>query len=110
MYMADSLDYHTGRSEPADPKFRAGVFSAGLWITPYQEVADNPAALLGARHEGKAKVLYADGHVTREGQRPRNVRDGKVIASTFADYVEERSIGTQHHIMPCRRKVVAAGY
>jgi len=105
MYMCDSLDYHAKRSEPVDKRFLQGEVSAGLWHSPYSMEHDPLAAvMLGARHEGKANVLYADGHVSRDNQMPRNLRHGRVIASTFADYTDDLGVGSQHHIMPCGRR------
>jgi len=105
MYMCDSLDYHAKRSEPAGKHFLQGEVSAGLWHSPYSMEHDPLAAvMLGGRHEGKANVLYADGHVSRDNQIPRNRRGDRIIASTFADYSDERGMGSQHHIMPCGRK------
>ena len=105
MYMCDSLDYHAKRSEPVDKRFLRGEVSAGLWHSPYSMEHDPLAAvMLGARHLDKANVLYADGHVSRDNQIPRNRRGDRTIASTFADYSDDQGVGSQHHIMPCGRK------
>ena len=60
--------------------------------------------VLGARHLGKANVLYADSHVGNENQVARDKRGGLVIASTFADYIDDDMIGTQHHLAPFWRQ------
>jgi len=53
---------------------------------------------LGARHLEKSNVLFADGHVTRDDQEPRNRRGDDVVSSTFSERVD--GAGNQHKIMP----------
>ena len=105
VYMADSLDYMARRDELVDDRFstdpNSDDNSAGSWF----ELTEGPSTVvLGARHLGKAQVLYADGHSDRENQVPRNKRGGLVTATTFADFIEEDGLGNQHHVMPCWRK------
>jgi len=102
IYMCDTLDYHTSGSTPVAP-FGGGTQSAGMW---YLQLGGSPplAFILGARHLGKANVLYADSHVSNDGLAPRNKRGTLVIASTFADYVQNPQIGNQFHAMPTWRK------
>lgn len=123
MYMCDSLDYHLAPS-PGSPSrnsipytgtgWTAGTEqSPGLWYNPYPGAGGASSGagtthrqhvVLGARHNGKANVLYADGHVTRDGQVPRDRRGDLVIASTFADYIDEYRFGSQHHLAPFWRR------
>ena len=105
MYLCDSLDYHAGRpnTDTLAPFDGPGAYaSAGMW---YLQRGDEPplALLLGARHLGKANVLYADSHVSSDGLAPRNKRGGLVVASTFADYVQDPRIGNQFHAIPTWR-------
>ena len=107
IYLVDSLDYHTDGSEPVNDFFDEGTLSPGLW---YLQRGPTPplALILGARHLGRANVLYADSHVSRDNLTPRNKRGGLVIASTFADYIEEPEIGNQFHMLPQWRKFQVA--
>ncbi|HUW82239.1 MAG TPA: right-handed parallel beta-helix repeat-containing protein [Phycisphaerae bacterium] len=101
LYLCDSRDYRIGHGdELVDPRYgsayadtSAGMWFALHWWTP----AGTP---LGARHNGKSNVLYVDGHVSDDNQTPRNRRGELVTASTFADFIEDYGIGTQHHLMP----------
>ena len=86
--------------------------SAGLWYNPYPAAGGSSAGpgtthrqhvVLGARHLTKANVLYADGHCGNENQTPRDKRGSMVIASTFADYMNQYQMGTQHHLAPFGR-------
>ncbi|MFQ6048894.1 MAG: H-X9-DG-CTERM domain-containing protein, partial [Phycisphaerae bacterium] len=111
MYMCDSLDYRTDPSEvQSDPATGAsydgdgyGYQSAGMWYIP-RGGHPPPGVLFGARHAGKANVLYADSHVSRDNQVPRNRRGRLVVASTFADFTLDRDMGSQFHVMPCWRR------
>jgi prepilin-type processing-associated H-X9-DG protein len=104
IYLCDSLDYHAGRAGTEDLFDGPGsIPSAGMWYL--QRYGSPPlAALLGARHLNKANVLYADSHVSRDNQTPRNKRGALVVASTFADYVDDPLIGNQFHVIPEWRK------
>jgi len=105
VYMCDSLDYMVrGLGEDlVDDRFGGTDedFAAGLWFPLNWST---PGNVLGARHLGRSTVLYADGHADRENQVPRNKRGSLVTATTFADFIEEDGVGTQHHVMPCWRK------
>jgi len=103
VYLCDSLDYHAGNSDTVSPFDGPSGGSAGMW---YLQQGNTPslALLLGARHLGRANVLYADSHVSRDNLTPRNKRGDLVVASTFGDYVEDPEIGNQFHILPEWRK------
>jgi len=108
MYMADSLDYHLSPPSGSIPYTGAGwtsmqEASAGLWTCPFTRNSDRQHTVLGARHLTKANVLYADSHVDNDNQIPRDKRGSLVIASTFADYMDEYQMGTQHHLAPFGR-------
>ncbi|MFQ6048896.1 MAG: H-X9-DG-CTERM domain-containing protein [Phycisphaerae bacterium] len=116
MYMCDSLDYHleppVGSSLPyqGTGNWTSGSEqSAGLWYIPYgavgvEGVSDPWHVVLGARHNGKANVLYGDSHVSRDNQVVRDRRGSMPTASTFADFTEDRAMGNQFHIMPPWRR------
>ena len=101
VYMCDSLDYMVhGRGEDlVDDRYgwAAEDFAAGSWFVLNWS---RPAVAMGSRHGGRANVLYVDGHVSDENQTPRNRRGELVTASTFADFIDDYGIGTQHHVMP----------
>jgi len=100
-YMSDSLDYMIGDpnrgDELVDPAFGDVEISAGSWFALNRS---HPATALGSRHGERANVLYVDGHVSDDNQTPRNRRAELITASTFADFIEDYGIGTQHHVMP----------
>jgi prepilin-type N-terminal cleavage/methylation domain-containing protein/prepilin-type processing-associated H-X9-DG protein len=102
VYMADSSNYRLGDGDEQTDDRWDGLYqwSAGRCILSTWGVA--PA--IGARHLGTGNVGYLDGHVSREGQVPRNKRGQMVTASTFADYVSQDGLGGQHHMMPCWRR------
>ncbi len=98
LYLSDSLDYRIGNAdELVDPRYGNRDISAGTWFAVNWS---RPATALGSRHSERANVLYVDGHVSDENQTPRNRRGELVTASTFADFIEDYDIGTQHHVMP----------
>ena len=107
LYLVDSLDYHTDGSQPVDDFFNEGGQSAGMW---YLQRGETPplALILGARHLGRANVLYADSHVSRDNLTSRNKRGDMVIASTFADYIEDPEVGNQFHMLPQWRRFQVA--
>ena len=101
-YLADSSNFMLNRNdELTDDRWdrymdvSAGQMVLNSWGT---------ASIIGARHLGTGNVGYLDGHVSRENQVPRNKRGQLVTGSTFADYIAEDSVGTQHHLMPCWRR------
>jgi len=83
-----------------DPGAGPGVGAGLYWMLNWGA----PGLALGARHLGTSNVLYADAHVSRENQVPRNKRGDLVITTTFADFSDEDMLGNQHHVMPCWRK------
>ncbi|HUW81367.1 MAG TPA: right-handed parallel beta-helix repeat-containing protein [Phycisphaerae bacterium] len=97
LYLCDSRDYRIGNGdELVDPRYGDADISAGMLFALH-----GPAGTpLGARHNGKSNVLYVDGHVSDDNQTPRNQRGELITASTFADFIDEYGIGTQHHLMP----------
>ena len=122
MYMCDSVDYHLSPSTGSPSRnsipytgtgWTAGSEqSPGLWYNPYPAGGGSSTGpgtthrqhvVLGARHLGKANVLYADGHCGNENQTVRDKRGSQVIASTFADYMGTYQMGTQHHLAPFGR-------
>ncbi|HUW82904.1 MAG TPA: H-X9-DG-CTERM domain-containing protein, partial [Phycisphaerae bacterium] len=102
VYLCDSLDYCTDDSsvEPPFGALGAGRQSAGMW---YMQRGGTPpgAVILGSRHNGKANALYADGHISDDGQTVRNRRGQIAIASTFSDFTVENNLGNQHYTLPC---------
>jgi prepilin-type processing-associated H-X9-DG protein len=124
VYMCDTLDYWVGHSAGDQtlgsfphPEDGGAEVSAGNWRTLHAgdsgtgssggsagEMHLNRALILGARHLGKANVLFADGHVTNDGQEVRTKRGEMPIASTFSDFTTDRGLGNQHHIMPTGRR------
>ena len=109
--MCDTSDYRLPNGTEQDPvEDRYGIcedrdvergVGAGLyWMLNW----GMPGVALGARHLGSSSVLYADAHVSRENQLPRNKRGGLVVMTTFADFAEDDMLGSQHHLMPCWRK------
>jgi len=99
LYMCDSLDYRIGdEDELLDPRYGDVPLPPGAWLNLHGQ--HPPASPLGARHGGKSNVLYVDGHVDDDNQTPRNRRGDLITASTFADFIDEYGIGTQHHLMP----------
>ena len=103
LYMCDSLDYSIGEEdELVDTRYGSVLARPGSWLNLHRSLyGDIPAASpLGARHGGKSNALYCDGHVSDENQTPRNRRGDLITASTFADFIDEYGIGTQHHLMP----------
>jgi len=98
LYLCDSRDYRIGNGdELVDPRYGHADTSAGAWFGVNWSY---PATALGSRHSEQANVLYVDGHVSDDNQTPRNRRGELVTASTFADFIEDYGIGTQHHLMP----------
>ncbi|HUW83948.1 MAG TPA: prepilin-type N-terminal cleavage/methylation domain-containing protein [Phycisphaerae bacterium] len=108
MSMADSVDYHLSPRTGSLPYTGTGwsanrEVSAGMWTAPFTVNSDRKHNVLGARHLTKANVLYADSHVDNDNQIPRDKRGSLVIASTFADYMDDYEMGTQHHMAPFGR-------
>ena len=102
----------TGESHQACAPGAGTEQSPGLWYNPYPSAGGSSTGLgtthrqhvvLGARHLTKANVLYADSHVDNDNQTPRDKRGSLVIASTFADYMDQYQMGTQHHLAPFGR-------
>ena len=112
-YMWDTLDYRTDRSQIAEFVINNGWDTvnhhAGQCEWPRGSEANiSGAAILGARHDGKASVLYGDGSVNRDNQQWRNKRGDLTIASTWNDWTaignDPRQMGNQFHLMPCWRR------
>ncbi len=104
VYMADSLDYKTENSEAVHgfPERRVPqMISAGI----YYEMHEKTIVPLGTRHHRRANVLYADGHVDRDSQKPAYRRGNLIVASTFADFIEEHDMGTQHKLLPTGKRL-----
>ena len=103
LYMCDSRDYRIGNVDLVDYRYGDVDISAGTWMGLHLQTP--AAAPLGARHGGKSNVLYVDGHVSDDNQTPRNQRGDLITASTFADFIDEYDIGTQHRLLPGGRWV-----
>jgi prepilin-type N-terminal cleavage/methylation domain-containing protein/prepilin-type processing-associated H-X9-DG protein len=109
--MCDTSDYRLPvgtQQNPVDARYgicedhdvNGGVGAGLYWMLNW----GIPGVALGARHLGTSNVLYADAHVSRDNQLPRNKRGDLVIMSTFADFAGGDMLGSQHHVMPCWRK------
>ncbi|HUW84049.1 MAG TPA: Ig-like domain-containing protein [Phycisphaerae bacterium] len=104
LYMCDSRDYRIGNGDQlVDSRYGDVDISAGTWMGLH--LGTPAASPLGARHDGKSNVLYVDGHVSDDNQTPRNQRGDLITASTFADFIDEYLLGTQHHLLPGGRWV-----
>ena len=102
---ADSPNYWVGNADQVtDPRFGGIHMSAGNVVQHWCGYPPTSAVALGARHIGRANVLFMDGHVTREEQVDRNKRGSLVTASTFSDFTRTDNLGNQHYIMPAWRK------
>jgi prepilin-type processing-associated H-X9-DG protein len=105
-YMCDTQDYRIG-NDTTDAKYDTYPpgLPAGRWMSMNDHsTTARKAVVLGARHNAKANVLYADSHVTRDNLVPRNRRGDLITATTFADWTSDRDLGNVHHLMPTGRR------